>query len=308
MQTSSKPFRQTYARTPVMGAAFGFLIVFCSIALSAHSFLAFFSLGGLIIVVGGVIAVAFMSFPTADVHKALNAIKTMLNEPNMKHENLRHDMKDIISWAHLIKEKGMLGLEGSITKNSFNDSFIKYGLNMVVSEYTPKDIRAMMKTAADANYERDCIPVDVLHAMTSHAPAFGMVGTLVGMVAMLCNLSDNVSSVGSTLAVAFLSTLYGVISARMVYMPAASRLQQEVDSRFYRNNLITEGMIMLASKKTPMYIQDRLNGFLRPEIHDYFDPSAKPIEPMPRPHEIASKHSDLKVRQITIPRLKAVGI
>ena len=62
--------------------------------------------------------------------------------------------------------------------------------------------------------------------MTSHAPAFGMIGTLVGMVAMLCNLNDDVSGIGSSLSVSFLSTLYGVVSARMVYMPAAAKLRQ----------------------------------------------------------------------------------
>jgi chemotaxis protein MotA len=71
--------------------------------------------------------------------------------------------------------------------------------------------------------------------------------------------------------VAFLSTLYGVISARLVYMPAASKLRHEVEERRFRNYLITEGMVLLASKKQPMYIQDRLNGFLKPEMRDYFD-------------------------------------
>jgi chemotaxis protein MotA len=129
----------------------------------------------------------------------------------------------------------------------------------------------MMETAADASYDRDCVPVDVLRAMTSHAPAFGMVGTLVGMIAMLCELNDNIASTGSTLAVSFLSTLYGVVSARMIYMPAAARLQQEVDARQCRHGLITEGMVMVARGETASHIQDRLNGFLRPEQHDYFD-------------------------------------
>jgi chemotaxis protein MotA len=88
---------------------------------------------------------------------------------------------------------------------------------------------------------------------------------------MLCSLSDNITDIGPSLAVAFLSTLYGVLSARMVYIPAASKLRQEVEHRRFRNHLMTEGMVMLVSKKSPMYVQDRLNGFLRPESHDYFD-------------------------------------
>ncbi len=90
--------------------------------------------------------------------------------------------------------------------------------------------------------------------------------TLVGMVAMLCSLTDNISGIGPDLAVAFLSTLYGVLSARMVYIPAASKLRQEVAQKRFRNYLITEGLVMLVAKKTPMYVQDRLNSFPAPGI------------------------------------------
>ena len=132
-------------------------------------------------------------------------------------------MTAIIYCARLVREKGMRDLESVVGKSSIVDPFVRYGLNMVVSGYPADEVRAMMETAADATYERDSVPVDVLQAMASHAPAFGMVGTLVGMVAMLCSLSADVSNIGGSLAVSFLSTLYGVLSARMVYMPAAAR-------------------------------------------------------------------------------------
>jgi chemotaxis protein MotA len=260
-----------YARAPVMGAAFGLLLVLGSIVISAHGFLIFFSLEGLIIVIGGVMAVAFMSFQASDVNKALNAIWAMLKEPSIMREDLRGDMTNILEWARLVKAKGMRELETSIGKNGIDDTFVRYGLNMVVSEYTPEEVRSMMETAADASYERDSIPVDILEAMASHAPAFGMVGTLVGMVTTLCHLDSDTFNIGSNLAVAFLATLYGVVSARMVYMPAASKLRQKVEKNRFRNQLITEGLVMLVNNKTPMHVQDRLNSFLRPENHDYYN-------------------------------------
>jgi chemotaxis protein MotA len=258
--------------TPVVGMAFGFLFILGAVMLSTHSFLAFFSVEGLVIVVGGVMGVAFMSFEGADVHKALSVIAAMFKKPNdAPPDNLHHDMNEIIAWAYMVKEKGMRRLESSLAKRGITDPFVRYGLNMVVSQYSPEDVRAMMETAADACFERDNVPVDVLQTMTSHAPAFGMIGTLVGMVAMLCSLNDNVASIGSALSVSFLSTLYGVVSARMVYMPAAAKLRQAVTKRRFRNQLITEGMVMLVSDKTPMYIKDRLNSFLQLERHDYLD-------------------------------------
>jgi chemotaxis protein MotA len=275
----------SYAHAPVMGVAFGFLFILGAVVLSTHSLWAFFSIEGLVIVVGGVIGVAFMSFDTDDVRKALNAIVTMLKKPNnAPPDNLHQDMIKIISWAYMVKEKGMRCLEASLAINGgIIDPFVKYGLTMVITGYTPEDVRAMMETAADACYERDCVPVDVLQSMTSHAPAFGMIGTLVGMVAMLCSLNDNVSSIGSSLSVSFLSTLYGVVSARMIYMPAAAKLRQVVTKRRFRNQLITEGMVMLVSKKTPTYIQDRLNSFLQVECHNYLEHVKIDTKPIVQP-------------------------
>jgi chemotaxis protein MotA len=175
--------------------------------------------------------------------------------------------------------------ESALGGSNFKDPVVKYGVSMVLGEYGPDDVRSMMLTAADTCHEYDSRAADILEAMTSHAPAFGMVGTLIGMVAMLGNLTSNISEIGASLAVAFLSTLYGVLSARMIYMPAAARLRQEVESRRFRHQFLAEGMSMLAGKKAPTYIQDRLNGFLRPESHNYFHAfgaPTKPAIPMPR--------------------------
>ena len=261
-----------------MGAAFGVAIMLSPVLFSAHGFLLLFSLAGLVIVVGGVIATAFMSFQTGDVQRALRAIPAMLRQPQATHDDLTRDMNGILEWVRMIKTVGLTGLRANLDENSAKNPFVNYGLNMRLSEYRPEDVRAMMETAADASYDRDCVPVDVLRAMTSHAPAFGMIGTLVGMIAMLCELNDNIASTGSTLAVSFLSTLYGVVSARMIYMPAAARLQHEVDVHQRRHSLITEGMVMLARGETASHIQDRLNGFLQPEQHDYFDAIAGSAE------------------------------
>lgn len=258
-----------YMRPPLIGAAFAGLMVLSPIVAGGHVFLMLFSIGGLVVVVGGVITVAFMSYETAEVHKALEGIRRLFREPRKASpSSLQSDVTAIMYCAKLVKDRGMRDLESMIGKVGIRDPFIKYGLEMVVSEYPPEDVRMMLETAAETCFERDSKPVEILSAMASHAPAFGMVGTLVGMVAMLCSLSDDVSGVGPSLAVAFLSTLYGVLSARMAFMPAASMIKQEVSQRRFRNYLITEGMVMLVSRKGPLYVQDRLNSFMHPASYD----------------------------------------
>ena len=285
-KTSGSPSSKiSYSRAPVVGAAFGLLLVLSPIALGARGYLLFFSFMGLAVVVGGVIAVAFMSFASSEVLRALDTIVRMFKQTPVEIHDLSSDMANIVKWSSEIRSRGLRNFESALRGADIKDPVVKYGVSMVLGEYGPDDVRSMMETAADTCHEYDSRAAEILEAMTSHAPAFGMVGTLIGMVAMLGNLTNNISDIGASLAVAFLSTLYGVLSARMIYMPAAARLRQEVESQRFRHQFLAEGMSMLAGKRAPTYIQDRLNGFLRPESHNYFHAfgaTVKPAMPMPR--------------------------
>lgn len=263
--------RLSYAS--IIGAAFGAIMILVAILFGTTNYAAFVSLEGLLIVIGGSLAVAFMSFQANYVVAALHSIGAMFMKATATHETLHRDIVEIIAWAKIVKAKGLRGLEDETYNNPKIDEFVRYGLDMVVSNYTPEEVRTMMETAADATYERDTIPARVLQAMASHAPAFGMVGTLVGMIIMLGSFSGDMSGVGKGLSVALLATLYGVVTARMVYIPAASKIIQKQEGLRFRNQLITEGMVQLVANKSPRYIQDWLNSFLRPESH--YDIDAK---------------------------------
>src|SRR5713226_8488604 len=97
---------EPFVRGPVIGLAFSFLFILGAVALSTHSLLAFFSIEGLVIVVGGVIGVAFMSYEADDVHKALSVIAALFKRPSdAPQDNLHQDMTEIIAWAYVVKEK-----------------------------------------------------------------------------------------------------------------------------------------------------------------------------------------------------------
>ena len=262
------------SRAFIAGAAIGFSLILIAILIGTRNVGGFFSIEGLMIVVGGSLAVAFMSFEANYVMEALRSVGLMFRRAETTHENLQKDLIEIIGWARVVKDKGLLGLENETGRKGIGDPFVKYGIDMVVSNYTPDEVRNMMETAAEAAYERSTIPVRVLMAMASHAPAFGMVGTLVGMVIMLGDLSGDMSGIGSGLAISLLATLYGVVTARMIYMPAAAKLQQKQEELRFRNQLITEGLVLLVANRSPRYIQDRLNSFLRFESHYDLDRTA----------------------------------
>lgn len=251
----------------IMGASFSFLLVIGAIIIGSKNLAAFVSMEGVMIVFGGTLAVSFMSYQANYVIQALQAIGLMFRKPQVTHENLHHDMINIISWARVARDKGLRGLEAKVKDAVDNDPFTRYGLDMVVSSYTPDELRSMMETAAEAYYKRGIMPSRVLMSMASHAPAFGMVGTLIGMVIMLGRFDGDMSSIASGLAVALLCTLYGLLTARVVCMPASAKVLQKQEEIKFRNHLITEGMVMLVAGKAPQYIEDRLSSFLRPGLY-----------------------------------------
>ena len=269
-KTKGKRSEMSFSLASMVGALFSISLIIGAVAHGTDNIRAFFSLEGVLIVIGGTLAVAFMSYQASDVRDALKGLGLMFKKPTATHETLHRDLINVISWARIMREKGVRGLE-NVVDEGINDPFVRYGLEMVVSNYSPEEVRGMMETAADAYYERDTVPAHVLMAMAGHAPAFGMVGTLIGMVVMLGNFSGDMSGVGVGLSIALLATLYGVVSARMLYMPAASKIMQKQENMRFRNHLITEGMVMLVANKSPNYIQDRLNSFLKPGLYKRAD-------------------------------------
>lgn len=232
-----------------------------------HSFL---SVEGLLIVVGGSIANALLSYEREDVVKAFDTIRHMLKKPALNRDKLHKDIMQLIMWSYVVQAQDLLGLEKEST-NKIRDPLMRYGIDLVITGYSANNIREMMHTVSQAEFERRTVPVTVLRNMAATAPAFGMVGTLIGMVTILHNVGADVSGIGGGLALAMLATLYGILVARLICLPAADKLLLQEERNDFHNHMIAEGLAMLAEKKKPFYMQDRLNSFLEPSQHIDFD-------------------------------------
>ena len=128
-----------------------------------------------------------------------------------------------------------------------------------------------MKESAFSSYQRDGKPSEILTNIGAYAPAFGMAGTLIGLVVMLGNMGADPAAIGSGMAVALITTFYGVMSARLIYLPIGVKLGAKNDETLFRNLLVTESLVLLAERKSPRYIQDKLNAFLDPSQHFLID-------------------------------------
>ncbi len=257
----------------IAGTIVGFVLIVGAIAHGTDNYQSFISIEGFLIVIGGAIANAFMSYQARSVILAFKAIGHMMEKPHSTLEGLNAEILRLIQWAYLVQSKGLPGLETEIAR--IREPLLRYGVELVVSSYPPEKLRLMLDTAVEAQFERRITPVAVLRNMAATAPAFGMVGTLVGMVIMLQNVEGDMTKIGGGLAIALLATLYGIIAARLICLPAADKLMQKEEIMRFRNYMLTEGLVLLAEKQSPRYMQDRLNSFLDFPIHFDLDTQLK---------------------------------
>lgn len=255
----------------LLGVIFGLGLILLAIAEATSNPLIYLHLPALLIVGGGSIAAAFMGYHSRDVMTAFHAIVWMVKKPKSTREGLNTEIARLVKWSYLVQAKGVLALENEIKTVSTNDPLFKYCMELVISNHPPAELHAMMVTAVESAFEHKTAAVQVLRNMGASAPSFGMIGTLVGLIAILNSLGagskDIASVVGSGMSLALVATLYGVFLARMVFIPAGNKLMQKEETERFRNLMVVEGLCMLADKKTPGFMQDRLNSFLEPKDH-----------------------------------------
>ncbi len=241
----------------------GFAMVIGSILFATDRPMAFIDIPSVIVVVGGTIMACFISY---EMKTALSAFKTM-GRAFKKYKDIESPMKDevgrIVKWGYIIQKNGLQGLENEITDSLRKDNpFLAYGADLVVTGYTGTEIMQILEHMMESQSERERLLTSALMKMGGDAPAFGMLGTLIGLVIMLSDMSADPASIGPAMAVALITTFYGVIMARLFCIPLATKMNVRLDRTDFKNTLQMNGLVLLAERKSPRYIQDKLNSFV----------------------------------------------
>lgn len=254
----------------LLGVLFSFALFVGSVLLSTDKFMVFLDAPSFIMVVGGTLAATFVAYEGRYVLLALRRMQSILFVSKVNRAILTHEVGRVIRWGYIIQKSGMPGLEADANRIRKEDRFLGFGIDLVISGYTGQEVRELLSTTIETTFNRNIVLSDILRNMGSTAPAFGMIGTLVGLIIMLDNMTDP-SKIGPGMAVALITTLYGILFARMLLLPSASKLQQREEILRFRNYLLAEGLALLAERKSPRYIQDRMNAFLDPALHFSID-------------------------------------
>ena len=259
----------------LLGVIFGLGLVVLAIALATDNFLVFFSFPSFIMVVGGTFAATFISYEARYVMLSLRDMFRIMMVQRVGRNILNFEVGRIIRWGYVVQAKGPIALEQEVKKIKAEDPFLGFGVELVITGYTGEEVSDILSNTVESSFGRSVVQASILRSMAAAAPAFGMIGTLIGLIVMLQNIGGDPRQLGSGLALALITTLYGVLMARLVFGPAAAKIQQREEIKRFRNLLCAEGLALLADKKSPRFIQDSMNSYLDPKIHFDIDQQLK---------------------------------
>lgn len=170
-------------------------------------------------------------------------------------------IKQIIDLSNVSRKEGLLALEEAA--GNIDDDFLKKGLLLIVDGTDPELVRSIMDTEQIAVEDRHKAVIGFWENLASMGPAWGMIGTLIGLINMLKMLSD-ISTVGPNMAVALVTTFYGSVLANWIATPTATKLKANSDKEITLRNIMVEGLLSIQAGENPRVIEEKLKSFLAP--------------------------------------------
>ncbi|VAW85797.1 Flagellar motor rotation protein MotA [hydrothermal vent metagenome] len=223
-----------------------------------HELFAFLNLPGLLVVLGGTLTATLISRPFADVRQALHSALLF-----RKHKQLvyYHEIEKLLRAADYYRRGNIRAAE--YETNTIDNTFLRSGIQLVLDGSPIKDVDKVMQWHSQGLRSRDGTDAQILRSMASFAPAFGMLGTLLGLIHMLNHLdASSLGQVGAAMGLAMLSTLYGIIAANLVLKPLAIKKERELEKDLMVMAIMREGIILLSERQHPSIIKDTLGAFM----------------------------------------------
>lgn len=220
----------------------------------------FIDIPSVMMVMGGTAASILINYPLATVLSTFSIVKNCFFMPSA---DMKAEIDRMIEFATVARKDGLLALEEKL--ESLNDPFLLRGVQLIIDGVSPESVRSIMEIELAQLTARHNNAKGVIDAYGAAAPAFGMVGTLVGLVLMLQNLDDP-SALGPGMAVALITTFYGALVANLVFLPLAGKLGDRQQGELLEKQMMIEGVLAIQAGENPNVIKERLTGFLPPKL------------------------------------------
>jgi chemotaxis protein MotA len=216
-------------------------------------------IGSIILVFGGAVGATLASNTLEDATGAGSVAVKAIAAP--KQPDTQETIQQLLGFAETARKEGLLALESAA--KSIEDPFLRKGIEMSVDGTDPEIVREVLETEIAATQSRHAAGAAFFVTAAGYSPAFGVAGTVIGLIDMLNNLSDP-SALGPALAVAFATTLWGVFLANYIFQPIAGKLKRTSDLEIAFKELILEGILAIQAGSSPRAVSDRLVAYLKP--------------------------------------------
>lgn len=215
-------------------------------------------LPSVLIVIGGSLGAVMVSSPMNRIMGIGKYISILLNVPDLREGKL---ITDLVAFAERARREGLLALEDNL--DEVENEFMRKGIQLVVDGTDPEIIKSILYTELNQIQGRHEDGINLFGQWGSLAPAFGMIGTLIGLIAMLANLEDQ-SGIASGMATALITTMYGSMLANIVLIPFKSKLEDRDKYETRSKEIVIEGILSIQSGDNPRILLEKLLSFLPP--------------------------------------------
>jgi chemotaxis protein MotA len=246
------------------------MVVFAvSILIGGASPIIYIDIPSVVMVFGSTFLAVFMANPMGRVFGLFKYFMVMVRLPSYEPEKT---IRIMVEFSERARREGLLALEDNLQE--LDDEFMRRGIQLVVDGTDPEVIKKILYNDANQISERHSANIKVFDSLGALFPAYGMLGTLVGLIAMLANLADQ-SSLGAGMSLALITTLYGSMGANMFCIPIVAKLTDRNKDEMLFKEIIIEGVLSIQSGDNPRILQEKLVAFLPPSQREGLRAEAK---------------------------------
>jgi len=251
----------------LIGLAIGAVTLVAAVAYSASDPSLYFNLPGLAVVIGGTCAALFISYPLREIVRVFGLMRTVLRSERQREQK---DIDELVALSELWMNHDVHKVEEALKKVS--NPFLRTGVQLVIDN-TPEDqIIELLQWRIARLRAREHAEAQMFRVMAGFAPAFGMLGTVVGMVNLMAVMGDgDVAAIGRHMAVAMTTTFYGILLANLVFKPVAVKLERRTEQRLVVMNMVLQGISLMCDRRGPAVVRETLKSFMahyEDEIYD----------------------------------------
>ncbi len=246
-------------KSTLIGVGSGLVLIYGAIFMG-DGWMMFFDVAALILVLGGTVAALLVNFSLADLSLMPKGFKDFLK---FQAPNPEKFLETFTEFSRVARREGLLALDRRLDENA--DEYVRFGLEMAVDGIEEAEIDDLMKIRMSEEATTRGLAAKFFGNSALYAPAFGMIGTLIGLIQMMQSLDDP-SQIGKGMAVALITTFYGALLANLIFLPIAAKMKMQNAQLLRSRQMVRIGVLAIVRGESPSLVEKRLKSFVGGDV------------------------------------------